>query len=144
MTYLIVAFLLSFIPQQQVGYASYGEILSKDEALSVADFIAQVNHEKHDFKVRGVVEDVCQMKGCWVTLRNDQNLLIRVKFKDYGFFVPKDISGSEIIMEGVGSLVQLKEEDARHYADDAGKAYHPSQRKEISFIASGLLVSVDE
>ncbi|MEO1256769.1 MAG: DUF4920 domain-containing protein, partial [Bacteroidota bacterium] len=65
---------------------------------------------------------------------------IRVTFKDYGFFVPKDISGSEVIIEGVASTELLSEDVARHYAEDGGVEYNESMRNAITFVAHGVLV----
>jgi len=132
--------LLSIILLQQVGYKSYGEIVDQEGAIETNALIQLIDSEDKNFKVKGVVEEVCQMKGCWLTLKNDQGKSIRITFKDYGFFVPKDISGKEVIIEGTASLILQTEDVARHYAEDVGKDYNESMRKEISFVANGVLV----
>ncbi len=137
---LSITFFFLLACDQQVAYKGYGKTITQEGTANVAALINGVQTEKQAFKIKGVVDEVCQMKGCWVTLSNDQNLSIRVTFKDYGFFVPKDISGREIILEGSASAVQLSEEEARHYAEDSGKAFDSSSVKEISFVADGLLV----
>ena len=65
---------------------------------------------------------------------------IFVKFKDYGFFVPKDISGKEVVLEGVAKSELLSEDEAKHYADDGGIAYDPAMRKQISLVAEGVIL----
>ena len=80
------------------------------------------------------------MKGCWMTLKNEANANIRVTFKDYGFFIPKNASGSEVIIEGIASEEVLDEDVARHYAEDGGQEYDESVRNSITFVAKGVLI----
>lgn len=134
---LIVVFACS-TPQEK--FSSHGEVITSEKYISTNDFLTQVSEEEQTFKVRGVIEEVCQMKGCWMVLKNDQGANIRVTFKDYGFFVPKDISGSEVIVEGIANKEVLEEDVARHYAEDGGKEYDESMRNSISFVAKGVLV----
>lgn len=141
LTLVLIAFACSGPAEK---FATYGEEISSDEALSTTAFLNQVSDEETAFKVRGTIEEVCQMKGCWMTLRNDEGANVRVTFKDYGFFVPKDISGSEVIIEGVASQEVLDEDVARHYAEDGGKEYDESMRNTITFVAKGVLVKEQE
>jgi hypothetical protein len=68
------------------------------------------------------VAEVCQNKGCWmrVNLPNDESVMVR--FKDYGFFVPKDISGRTVVVEGKAFVSEVGEDERRHMAEDAGMA----------------------
>ena len=67
------------------------------------------------------VNSVCKKKGCWMRLElpNGQESLVR--FKDYGFFVPKDIENQTAIVHGKAFVKQTPVEDLKHYAKDAGK-----------------------
>ncbi len=125
----------------QNSYDAFGEQITDDNPIAVEKLVTEVTGEAQNFKVVGTIEEVCQMKGCWMTLRNESNANIRVKFKDYGFFVPKDISGKEVIIEGTALKEVLEEDEAKHYAEDGGKEYDPSMRNSISFVAHGVLVS---
>ena len=51
------------------------------------------------------------------------NDTIFVKFKDYGFFVPKGIAGKKAVISGKLSLDTLKISELKHYAEDARKIY---------------------
>ncbi|MEQ9404529.1 MAG: DUF4920 domain-containing protein [Cyclobacteriaceae bacterium] len=124
----------------QVNYSTYGEEVSPESPMTTAAFLTSVGSDSSEFKITGTVESVCQMKGCWMTIKNDQNQSIRVTFKDYGFFVPKDIAGREVIIEGNAIKTELEEDMAKHYAEDAGKEYDPSMKNEVSIVASGVLV----
>ena len=136
----LAAFLVAVGCSPNPSYSVHGEAISTEDALSTEAFLAVVSSDQSSFKVRGIVEEVCQSKGCWLKLKNEKGQSIRVTFKDYGFFVPKDISGREVILEGEASMVMLEEDMARHFADDAGVEYDPSMRKEVAIEAKGVLV----
>ena len=122
-------------------YDYYGVEINSKGAIRVENLINNVSEVGKSFKVKGRIEEVCQMKGCWITLENDQNVTIRVTFKDYGFFVPKNISGREVIVNGVALNEVIDEAVARHYAADGGAAYDESMRNTISFVAEGVIVA---
>ena len=93
------------------------------------------------------VNEVCQAKGCWMTLHDAKagEGEIMVRFKDYGFFVPKDIGGRQVIVEGKAFKSVTPVEELRHYAEDAGKSKdeimqitEPEQT--LSFEATGVKV----
>lgn len=90
--------------------------------------------------LRGRLADVCQRKGCWTVLR-DGDARVRVRFRDYGFFLPRDAVGAEALVEGTVDVRTLSEADARHYAseslhDDPAAVRGP--QREIGFTASGV------
>jgi len=69
-----------------------------------------------------------------------------VRFKDYGFFVPKEgVEGKEAIMHGYAKMDTISVDMLRHYAEDAGdseeeimKITEPSYT--LEFIADGVLI----
>ncbi len=70
-------------------------------------------------KVEAAVNAVCTRRGCWMTLTGEGvNTTVRVRMKDYGFFVPLNSLGANAVVEGVVSRVVVPEADAQHYADD--------------------------
>jgi hypothetical protein len=91
-------------------------------------------------RTEGVVSTVCQEKGCWMTLKSGAQS-VRVTFKDYGFFVPKDSAGMTAVLEGVFVVKTIPEKTAKHYAGETpgGKpdAIKGDQR-ELSLVASGV------
>jgi hypothetical protein len=81
-----------------------------------------------------------------VALGQDQAM---VKFKDYGFFMPKDLAGQEVIMQGKAFVAEVSVDEQRHYAEDAGKTPEEvlaitEPKKTLSFESSGVLVPVVE
>ena len=95
---------------------------------------------------RGKVTDVCKMKGCWIKVSLDGDEEMRVTFKDYGFFVPKDIVGREVTLHGKGFIEELSVEDQRHFAKDGGASEEEIQKitapsVTYSFVADGVLLN---
>jgi hypothetical protein len=142
----ILGGLISACSQQPPAetYQSFGEEINA-EAVKPISSVADLNEgDSVEVKLEGVISEVCQMKGCWMTLENEATP-VRVTFKDYGFFVPKDASGKKTIIRGVATKTTLSEESARHYAEDAGVAYDSTRTyTEIAFVADGVLIEAPE
>ena len=69
--------------------------MSNYKALKLGDTI--------NLKFNANIKEVCAKKGCWMTLpvgNEDENVMVR--FKDYGFFMPTDAAGKEVIVDGFG------------------------------------------
>lgn len=91
------------------------------------------------------VNSVCQKKGCWMRLDAGENKEIFVKFKDYGFFMPKDLAGKEVLVNGYAFVEETSVEDLKHFAEDAGKSEEEvaaitKSEMTYSFIADGVLI----
>ena len=70
------------------------------------------------------VASVCQKKGCFFIAR-DGGSVMRVSFKDYGFFVPTDIGGKSVTLVGEVVAREVSADEAAHYAEDLGDAATP-------------------
>ena len=90
--------------------------------------------------IAGRIADVCQRKGCWTVLA-EGDAVLRIRFKDYGFFLPKDIHGQFALAEGRVQLETQSQETARHYAEESldgnPEAIVGAQRV-VAFIATGV------
>ena len=91
------------------------------------------------------VKEVCQAKGCWMTLQMKDSTEVMVRFKDYGFFVPKNIAGQEVIVNGKAYVAETSVDELRHYAKDAGKSEEEIEgitepERTYAFLADGVLV----
>ena len=96
-------------------------------------------------KFKAEVIEVCQAKGCWMKVQLANGHEAMVRFKDYGFFVPKDIAGKEVVLNGLAFVEEMSVEDQQHYAKDAGKpakeiATITAPKKAYGFEADGLLI----
>lgn len=95
--------------------------------------------------IEGVVSTVCQQKGCWMRLDLEGDQEVMVRFKDYAFFVPKDIEGKKVILNGKAFVSELSVEEQRHYAEDEGQpqekiASITSPERTLSFLAHGVKI----
>ena len=65
------------------------------------------------------VAEVCQRKGCFFIAREGASV-VRISFKDYGFFVPTDIGGKRVTLVGEVVAREVSADEADHYAKDLG------------------------
>lgn len=91
-------------------------------------------------RFEGRIGQVCQTKGCWMTL-TDGDAAARVFFGKHDFFLPKDTAGEAIVY---GRLEEKKVEEAmaKHLAEDAGQdpAKVTGPQSEWRIVASSVLV----
>ncbi len=127
--------------------ATFGAAFKPTKVVTYDQMLKRMQgKDKMDVKVRGTVESVCQAKGCWMNIVSAQNgETMMVKFKDYGFFMPKDIAGREVILDGYAFYEVTPVEELRHYAEDAGKtaaeiAMITEPVKKLNFLASGVIL----
>ncbi|WP_437396972.1 DUF4920 domain-containing protein [Flagellimonas lutimaris] len=97
-------------------------------------------------QIVGEIKEVCQSKGCWMKVQLESNDEVFVRFKDYGFFVPKDAAGKKVVMNGAAFLEEMSVEDQRHYAEDEGAsedelAQITAPKKTLRFEADGVLIA---
>ena len=123
----------------------YGKGTSAEAAISINALSTQMNDQGFSGKITGTVTEVCQEKGCWMKIHRDNAAPMMVKFKDYGFFMPKNIVGKQVVLEGVATEKEISVDQLRHYAEDAGKSKKEINKikkpqKDILFTANGVLV----
>jgi hypothetical protein len=125
---------------------NFGEKVDPSGAIQMPELMKQMqSQESMAATVEGKVSSVCQAKGCWMKIETGSGETIRVTFKDYGFFVPKDLSGSTVFMKGTASYNVTTVEELRHYAEDAKKSKEEIEKitepkRELVFEADGVLI----
>lgn len=124
----------------------YGEEISEEGAIEVAALVdLMVDGGQKEVKLVATIEECCQKKGCWMKVDMGDGNTMRVTFKDYGFFVPMDAAGRQVVMEGVASYEETTVEALRHYAEDAGQSAEEIEaiiegKKELVFEANGVIL----
>lgn len=115
---------------------TYDQLLSKMKKKGGAE----------DVQVIGMIDATCQKRGCWMTMISPTpgKDTMFVKFKDYAFFMPKDLPGNTVIMHGDAYYEETSVEELRHYAEDAGKSKEDIMKivkpiREVKFLADGVL-----
>jgi hypothetical protein len=155
---IILGFLvLVSIVACKTSNASLGEVVKKEgenfKAVNVQSYdqlLAKLEKEEkvEDIVVEGKVTNVCQSKGCWMTLVSTANAdtpPIFVKFKDYAFFMPLDLAGGRVIMKGSAFKEVTSVDELKHYAEDEGKSKEEiakitMPKEELKFMASGVQI----
>lgn len=100
----------------------YGDTITQDGALSTEEFLVQIDgKDSINVKLKATISEVCQKKGCWMVLDLGNGETMRVRFKDYEFFVPKDAGGLDVIIEGQAKRSITTVQMLKHYAEDAGE-----------------------
>lgn len=124
----------------------FGRLISDVAAVSVDQLMdMMVGQDSIEIKISAIAQEVCQAKGCWMKVDIAEGQSMRIKFKDYGFFVPKDMAGKEIVFSGKAFKATTSVEDLRHYAQDGGESAEAiaaitTPETSISFLADGVLI----
>ncbi|MCF4102075.1 DUF4920 domain-containing protein [Gillisia sp. M10.2A] len=139
-------------PQAEMAeemYDSYGENISSATSLSAIEMEEKYQNLKAgdtvEVSFKTDVTSVCKSKGCWMTLELPGEEDVMVKFRDYGFFVPKDIEEKEAVVRGKAYVTEVSVEEQQHYAEDKGKTEEEiaaivSPKRTLSFLADGVLI----
>ncbi len=91
-------------------------------------------------RVETRVSKVCKKKGCFF-IAQQGNSVVRVSFKDYGFFVPTDITGKQVMLVGQVVANELTPEKAKHLAEDLGESEESVEPgREYTIVASSVRV----
>ena len=130
-------------------YQSVGKSIIPDDAMSAKSmsehYQTMRSGDSINTKMIAKVKEVCQAKGCWMTLNLEDGNEVMVKCKDYGFFMPKDIAGKDVIINGKAFVEEVSVDERKHYAQDAGQtkeeiAKITEPKRTYSFEADGVLL----
>ena len=128
------------------GTAYYGDSVKNDQVIDLVSIQTEMKGErKRDMKIKGVVKEVCQQKGCWMTMTLDNGDEMRVTFKDYAFFMPMDCSGKTAIVDGVAKIEVTSIADLKEFAKDDNQSKEAiaaikEPKSELVFEASGVIL----
>lgn len=136
----------AYAQDTNIAGQSFGDGVKKGDVITTAEVNAKLGDQtKADMKVTGVVTLVCQKKGCFMNLEMPNGETMFVNFKDYGFFMPKDIAGKKVVIDGFAERKVTSVEDLKHFAEDAKKSEEEiakitKPKKEIVFEAKGVVI----
>jgi len=130
---------------------TYGSAVNasvESKAISVEKLnkkLKKENKKVENVAIKGKVTDVCDKKGCWLTIETEDNSQFFVKMKDYAFFVPTALKGKNVVLEGSAERKVTSVDEQKHYAEDAKKTQSEidaitQPKEEIRFVANGIKV----
>ncbi|WP_442265295.1 DUF4920 domain-containing protein [Tenacibaculum sp. ZS6-P6] len=137
------------VEKKKSEYALFGEKISAEGASTSEEALKKYQDLKVGdtvtIKFASKINEVCTKKGCWMKLPLSQDEEIMVRFKDYGFFMPLDSQGKDVIVEGKAFVKITPVDELRHYAEDAGKSKEEIEKitepkQEMAFLAHGVLL----
>jgi hypothetical protein len=94
--------------------------------------------------VSGTIAEVCQKKGCWMSMEVDNGTTMHVSY-DYEFLLPMNSAGKEIVMDGYAFYDTIPVDYLRHLAEDAGKTEEEinaitEPKATLSYLATGVMI----
>ena len=101
-------------------YEDFGAAIENgSDALSLASVLEDAEaYLDKTILVKTRISQVCQKKGCFF-IAKDGDKLIRVAFRDYGFYVPTDVAGRQVTLLGQLVTRERSAEEIAHYLEDA-------------------------
>ncbi len=147
-TIILLGMVLVSCKQETIQGDYFGEEfkISGEASKTSAPFDEISGKDSLQTQIVGEIKEVCQAKGCWMKVALESNDEVFVRFKDYGFFVPKDAAGKKVVMNGAAFFEEMSVEDQRHYAEDEGAsedelAQITAPKKTLRFEADGVLIA---
>jgi len=125
---------------------SYGAKVDEKNSLAASELPALLkSKDTVAVKLKAKVIDVCSKKGCWLTFKVNDKENAFVKMKDYEFFVPMDLSGKTVVLDGKAYFKTTSVAELKHYAEDGKKSQKEidaitEPKNEIRFMADGIVV----
>ena len=126
---------------------TYGKSVTKDKAITIASLNKELSKDTvYNGKISGEVVEVCKKKGCFMKLKQANGEDVMVRFTDYAFFMPQNLVGKKVVVEGKAKVTETTVERLRHYAKDAGKSQEEiakikKPKKDVTIMADGVLVT---
>lgn len=131
--------------QRDAESETFGAIINKmPEEAQISELLESPEEFQNSvFSVTAEVNKVCQKKGCFFIAQQDQRL-IRVAFKDYGFFVPTDIAGQVVTLVGELLSKQISPEQATHFNQDLGEGGIIESGQGYEILATSVRVPIKQ
>lgn len=112
--------------KKEIEYVSFGDKIEATGAFSKEDMLKKFKSLKKgdtiQVKFKTKINKSCKKKGCWMRLDLGDNQESLVRFKDYGFFVPLNAAGKEVVVNGKAYLDVVTVAQLQHYAKDEGQS----------------------
>ncbi|AYL96505.1 DUF4920 domain-containing protein [Mucilaginibacter celer] len=125
---------------------TYGKTITAEKAINVAALSTALNTDSvYNGRVSGKVVEVCTKKGCFIKIARENGTPVMIRFTDYAYFMPQNIVGKNVVVEGKATVNETSVAKLQHYAADAGKSKEEiakinQPKKDIEIMADGVLV----
>ena len=147
LNFILIIVLWNFTSCSKDPFNRYGADISPTVTHSYSDMIEKVKFgESENITISGKIIETCPKKGCWMQVKVSDTDTLMVRFKEYGFFVPKSgVNQKNTVINGAASMDTVSVQMLRHFAEDAGKPQEIIERitepeTVVQFIAEGVLI----
>ena len=118
----------------------YGNFSSDEKIQNIVDLISNkdvfINKE---VKIRGLVNEVCPMRGCWLEVVDENGIdKLRIKVTDGDIVFPLSAKGRNIEAEGQFSILTLNKQQAKNWKK------HLAAEKGIEIDTSEIILSQND
>ena len=118
----------------------YGNFSSAEKIQNIVDLISNkdvfINKE---VKIRGLVNEVCPMRGCWLEVVDENGIdKLRIKVTDGDIVFPLSAKGRSIEAEGQFSILTLNKQQAKNWKK------HLAVEKGIEIDTSEIILSQND
>lgn len=127
-------------------YEYFGDsTMTAEDAVPSTELVAFMNgRDSIEAKVSGTIAEVCQKKGCWMSVEVDNGKSMHVSY-NYEFLLPKNAAGKEMVMKGYAYTDTIPVSHLKHLAEDAGKSQEEidaitEPKVTLSFLATGVMI----
>jgi len=138
---LVSATLFAAQPVETLGgHSVYGEAMPREGVVvTIAQALSDPDaHVGQAGKFSGEITEVCQKKGCWVVLADGEDYL-RVTFKDYDLFVPKDSRGQALVY-GTLEAKEIDAPTAEHLLSEGDERVAADGGREFRVVARSVMI----
>ena len=129
------------------GINYFGTLIDESSPINIDVAVNAMNGvDTLNAKFAGTVSEVCQTKGCWMNIVDSKgHNTVRVRFKDYGFFVPKNIGSKKAIVRGKMYWNESGVDELNHLAEDRGTGQKEidnvsKSEKSLMIMADGVII----
>ena len=123
---------LIFSPAMAGKGKTYGEPLTGKDVTPISKLLADPEpYVGKTVRVKGLITEVCEKRGCWVTLASDEEFEeLRIKAKDGVIVFPMQAKGKKATAEGVFTKIEMSMEQTlkykEHHAEEQGEEFDPA------------------
>lgn len=87
-------------------------------------------------KTEGEITQVCQRMGCWMEMQAEGVAPVRVPMANHSFFLPRDVGGRQVTVEGILAIRELGDAEREHLESEGAQA----TANAIEINATGVVV----
>ena len=127
------------------GPIAFGVPLRAATDIDFGQLLAQPDkYTSGEVTVKGVVRQVCQMRGCWLELATDtapEAAGCRVISQGHAFFVPIDSAGKQARVQGKLEVRDVPAAQVAHMEHEGGRFANKQpdgSAKELRIVATGV------